>query len=71
MRITLRLLKQDPAMASFMLSCAQSFAASKAGGPGGPQHGCAFAARDGSVCYAYWTKARSVVVIEQAKMEPR
>lgn len=71
MRITLRMKKHDPTKAAFMLSCAQWFATEKAGGPPGPGHGTAYSSHGGHVCYAYWTKARAVVVVEQTNVESR
>lgn len=68
-RINLRFHDFSPEVAAFMLACARSFAVSKMDGRPGPGHGTGFRSPGGRVCHAYWTKARAIVVVEQAPVE--
>lgn len=67
-RIHLRFQDYSPEVATFMLSCARDFMADKPNGAAGPGHGTGF--RHGvRWCFAYWTRARAVVVVEHKQKE--
>jgi hypothetical protein len=68
-RINLRFNDFTPEVATFMLNCARLFAVDKVRGAAGPRHGIAYSSHGGHVCFAYWTKARAVVVVEQQPKE--
>ena len=65
MTVTLRFKGTDTSASEFMLTCARLFVKDKPEGKAGPRHGTAYESKGYQVCYVYWTKARSVVVIER------